>query len=1032
MPKWTNEQEMAIKKSGSNIIVSAGAGSGKTAVLSERVIEKIKNGIHVNELLILTFTKAAASEMKDRIRKKIAKLDEYKDELNLINSSYITTFDSYALSVVKKYHYLLNISNDIKITDESLVTLEKNKIIDSIFEELYKENNSDFESLIKDYCVKNDKVLRENILNIADKVNDKINKNEYLDFIKEYFFTDEYIDLLLDDYKSFINNKKRVIELELDNLSYYFEESLVDKVREVIKPLIECDINDLHLFSGISLPRFKYPSEESKKVKERFKSLLDDLISFGSFNTLNDIRLNIKSNKKNINTIALIVEKYINKLDNYKKLNNIYTFSDIASLSIKLLKENESIREEIKNSFKEIMIDEYQDTNDIQDIFISLIENNNVYMVGDIKQSIYRFRGSNPNIFKDKYDKYSVNNGGIKIDLIKNFRSRSEVLNNINDLFRLIMDDEIGGCNYKLSHEMIYGNTLYDDEKIKDFNYDMNIFEYDKSENYSNYEIEIFTIANDIKKKIESKMKVFDKETNKLRNINYNDFVIILDRSKYFNEYKKVFEYLGIPLTILKDDVLNSNSDLLLIKNIIDFILRINNNDFDVSFKYDFISIARSFLYEYTDQYIFDVIKNNKYKQTTIYSDLSSIESINSKTSNELLYEVLCKTNFYEKINKIGDYNNINVRLETIYNMSLNLNNLGLSIEEFVDYLDELNNSGIDIKYNAYNDSENSVKIMTIHASKGLEYPICYFSDLDHKFNLSDANNLIVTSSKYGLLIPSLDEDNDKNILKILYRYDYLKEEISEKIRLFYVALTRAREKIIIVLPKKDTIKLEKDDNGVIDKNRRLDFIKLSDLIYAIKDYLINYFSDVDISNINLTKDYLFNKSISRKLVFESDKLDVKEISIENEILDEKHFSKETSLLTKEDRNNMLYGTKIHEILEYIDFKNYNEELIKDKMIRNKISKLLNSKLFKDIKNANIYKEYEFVYNIDNIKYHGIIDLMIEHDDYIDIVDYKLKNLTEEKYLNQLNGYKNYISSLTNKKVNLYLYSILDETVESI
>ena len=164
MPKWTNEQEMAIKKSGSNIIVSAGAGSGKTAVLSERVIEKIKNGIHVNELLILTFTKAAASEMKDRIRKKIAKLDEYKDELNLINSSYITTFDSYALSVVKKYHYLLNISNDIKITDESLVTLEKNKIIDSIFEELYKENNSDFESLIKDYCVKNDKVLRENIL----------------------------------------------------------------------------------------------------------------------------------------------------------------------------------------------------------------------------------------------------------------------------------------------------------------------------------------------------------------------------------------------------------------------------------------------------------------------------------------------------------------------------------------------------------------------------------------------------------------------------------------------------------------------------------------------------------------------------------------------------------------------------------------------------------------------------------------------------------------------------------------------------
>ena len=153
MPRWTDEQWQAIEKSGTNILVSAGAGSGKTAVLSERVIHKIENGIHVNELLILTFTKAAASEMKDRIRKKIAKNENMKEELNLLNSSYITTFDSFALSVVKKYHYLLNISSNIGITDESIVKIQEKKILDSVFEDFYAKEDKEFINFISKYCL---------------------------------------------------------------------------------------------------------------------------------------------------------------------------------------------------------------------------------------------------------------------------------------------------------------------------------------------------------------------------------------------------------------------------------------------------------------------------------------------------------------------------------------------------------------------------------------------------------------------------------------------------------------------------------------------------------------------------------------------------------------------------------------------------------------------------------------------------------------------------------------------------------------
>ena len=198
MPRWTDEQWQAIEKSGSNILVSAGAGSGKTAVLSERVIHKIEHGIHVNELLILTFTKAAASERKDRIRKKIAKNENMKEELNLLNSSYITTFDSFALSVVKKYHYLLNISSDIGITDESIVSIKQKEILNQIFEDSYEKEYEQFINLVNTYCVKNDKKLREIILKICNKIDSFINKEEYLTFVKEELFSEQNINKIID------------------------------------------------------------------------------------------------------------------------------------------------------------------------------------------------------------------------------------------------------------------------------------------------------------------------------------------------------------------------------------------------------------------------------------------------------------------------------------------------------------------------------------------------------------------------------------------------------------------------------------------------------------------------------------------------------------------------------------------------------------------------------------------------------------------------------------------------------------------
>ena len=1038
MPKWTKEQEEAIIKSGSNIIVSAGAGSGKTAVLSERVINKIQNGIHVNELLILTFTRAAADEMKDRIRKKIGKIPEFKDELTLLSSAYITTFDSFALSVVKKYHYLLNISSNIAITDESIVKLEQKKILDNIFEKFYKEKNENFINLIKKYCIKNDKSLKSNILSLCNKISDYIDRDEFIDNVINNFYEEENVNNLLTKYKEFINDKKKEIMLELDNMNMYFDYDYCMSLQNSCLGILNADIDELHLYESIKLPSSPRGSEEeAKEAKANLKKLVDELISYGNYGTLKDIKNDILSSKETVITILEIVKNYLSEVEKYKKENNIYTFSDISRLSIKILKENESVRDELKYSFKEIMIDEYQDTNDVQDIFISMIANNNVYMVGDIKQSIYRFRGSNPNIFKEKYSNYSKNIGGYKIDLIKNFRSRYEVLDNINKVFDLIMDSSLGSAEYRETHEMVYGNTAYDSEKINDFNYDFEVLEYmnnKKETGFDNSEVEIFIIAKDIKDKMKNKLKVFDKETSKLRDATYNDFVIILDRSKYFDSFKKIFEYLDIPLTILKDGKLNASTDIYLIKNIVDLIIHINDNNLNEDFKYDFVSIARSFLYEYTDENIFDIINSKNYKETTIYKDFSSIKNINIKTSNEIFNDILDITDFYNKLYKIGDYENTNVRLETISKLSSSLSNLGLSIIDFRDYLNDIIENNEDIKYTTFSSNSDSVKILTIHKSKGLEYPVCYFADLDHEFNTSELKDKFICDKNYGLIVPSNMEDITTSVIKELYKKDFIKEEISEKIRLFYVALTRAREKMVIVLPEKETKKLEKNENGVIEEIRRLSFSKLSDFMYGVKDYLDKYFKTIDITKLGLTKDYQYNKTINIKDNTNiKDDIKVEEINIKNDITEEKHFSKEKNILsTKDEIKMMKYGTRIHEYLELIDYKNPNLSLIKDTFIKDKIEKFLNNDLLKNIKDSNIYHEYEFYYEKDNINYHGIIDLMLEYDEHIDIIDFKLKSITDDNYKSQLYGYKNYIENITNKKVNTYLYSILNEKIESI
>ena len=446
MPSWTKEQESAIYECGKNIIVSAGAGSGKTAVLSERVLEKVMHGTDVDRLLILTFTKAAAAEMKERIRKKIKK-NNLVEQLNKLDNSYITTFDSYSLSIVKKYHYLLNVKKNVNIIENNVLNIKTQEYLDEVMEEKYLEKDNNFCKLINDFCIKDDDDIKASILNLNNKLNMKYDKKEYLNNYLEKYYSEEYIMDKIKQYEELLKSKVKLFDITLYKLGDMVDTDYFTKLMDMCNNLINSDnYHDIKTSVEVitRLPNLPRGSDEfTKKTKDDLKGVLDEIKSLTYFTSIDEIKNNILMTKPYVEAIIDIINKLDSKIEFYKHENDLYDFVDISKMAIKVVMENNNIRDEIKNYFLEILVDEYQDTSDLQEAFISLICNDDLYMVGDVKQSIYRFRNANPNIFREKYNNYEKNNGGMKIDLLKNFRSREEVLNNINLIFDYIMSDSI-------------------------------------------------------------------------------------------------------------------------------------------------------------------------------------------------------------------------------------------------------------------------------------------------------------------------------------------------------------------------------------------------------------------------------------------------------------------------------------------------------------------------------------------------------------------------------------------------------------
>ena len=796
---YTKPQQEAIIAKGENIIVSAGAGSGKTQVLTQRVVHFIKNeGYHLNEFLILTFTNLAAGEMKERIRKELEKqgLDASKD----VDLAEISTFDSYALKLVKKYHVLLNVSNDISIVDGSIISVRKRTMLNDILEEYYQGEDDDFNRMIKRFCFKDDSDILSLLLMLYDKKSKS--DDDYLDNFVNRYYNLEYIYELVEYVSNKLKEKLRELLPLLNKLpnipiSTKDKRSYGDLVRLQLEKLYDAKEYDDYLkFLKFDIEIPKKPKNAKDDSIDEFEKKFSDLLDFASNlppskdafieNYQNDISI--------ANKLIEIVRKLDQRILEFKEKYQVFEFNDIAKMALKLVKENQEIKESIKNSLKMIMIDEYQDTSLIQENFINEIENNNVYMVGDVKQSIYRFRDAKSEIFTNKYNKYKEHNGGRVIDLNKNFRSRKEVLDDINYLFKQIMNDDCGGANYAKDHIIEFGNKSY---AKNSYNNNAEFLIYDPRNHKNSVDVEARLIAQDIINKMNSRYQVFDGKQG-LRDCKFSDFCILMDRGVEFEKYVKIFNEYQIPLYMVKDENITSNDCVTILTNLLKLIKYIFDDDFNsTGFIHTFVSIARSFIYEYGDDKIYEICCNKAFYNDPIIKDIKDIINKNSHLSiSDLFEEILFSLNFYYRIIRLGNVIKNEQYIDQFLSMIKQMVGLDYTIDDLIIFMSYVNEYNIKLTLPSVGSELDNVQIMTIHKSKGLEFNIVYYSGLTANFNREEIKAKM-SLCDYGLVL----HNEYLNVIKMINEDHEVLEDTSEKIRLFYVALTRAREKMIFLYP---------------------------------------------------------------------------------------------------------------------------------------------------------------------------------------------------------------------------------------
>lgn len=859
--EWTSEQKSAISTKGSALIVSAAAGSGKTAVLVERVIQSILEGASIERYLIVTFTVAAAGEMRERIANAISeKLSEspYNKHLQrqnvLVHKAKICTIDSFCIDLVRSNFNLLDISPDFKIADETELALIKQAICDEIIEEGYSSADKDFFNLADNFgSDKSDSTLNDIIFKIANVLETVPFSDKWLQKTISFYsdenkiWLDEAIGSVLDMILQYINAYNTVM-VELADYPELYEKykytfcADMEMLEDVVLSLKNKKWNSSReKATSYEFPRMpsvrgftEHPAKQrASKIRDLLKKDIASLEN-GLFSlTEEDMKEDLARLKPLISSLFEVVKKYETALWEEKTKLNILTFSDIAKLTIKLLvDEVDETTKEIKPTqiavqtaalFDEIMIDEYQDTNEVQDLIFGSISKNrsNVFIVGDVKQSIYRFRSACPQIFISR--KEGADGSASKlINLSKNFRSRKTVLDFINFFYSQTMTKSFGEMDYN-EKEMLYLGA--DFEEQAGYETEIDILEYtssteneDEAEALSRDEKEAIYVAKRVKAFIDEGFLVYDNELKAKRKVREGDFSILLRSLKNRGEiFRSALERVGVSAFC---EATASYFDAYEIEMVISLLQAIDNPYNDIPllaamrspiFSFSPDELAKIRLYD-TRGYYYNAVQKAAAENEKCQRLIEKLAQFRALSRDLPVYRLLMHIyNDTALFSLVGGMDGGFMRQENLNQLCRHAKNFEAAsikgLYGFVNFINKIIEEKGDLSGAKASPAGNSVLVTTIHKSKGLEFPVCIVAGCSVQFNKSDLYAPLLIHQDYGIGIRIRDVEKlaeyttmPREVIKNILQ----REALSEELRILYVAMTRAKEKLIITTAVKN------------------------------------------------------------------------------------------------------------------------------------------------------------------------------------------------------------------------------------
>ena len=930
--KFTPEQQRVIELHNSNILVSAAAGSGKTAVLVERIIRMICDGEHpadIDRLLIVTFTNAAAAEMRERIAAGItARLEtdpgneHIQKQSALLHNAQITTIDSFSLFLIRNHFNEIGLDPDFRVADEGEIKLLQQEVLAQLLEDAYAgqfvpEAPEQFHACVEYFCPGGrESVLEQHILNLSRYAGSFPWPAEWLEERKNDYAAGDMEALVCSDYGQYLTERvNRTVEgcleklrevkrlCELPDGPYMYGE-LTEAEIEQLERLTSCkDLEEqaakVPAVTFARLPSKKDDSvdpakrELAKAIRNSVKDTLSDL-SESYFKTPLELAVEQgKACREPLRILLDLVLEFDRRLLAAKQERHLIDFSDMEHYVLQILLKREKVEEtggtgtdhaetkyrivpsdvamEYRQYFQEILIDEYQDSNLVQEYLLSAISGEeegryNRFMVGDVKQSIYKFRLARPELFLEKYDTYQETGDLCRIDLAKNFRSRIQVVDAVNDVFSRIMSREIGGIAYD-DKAALYPGAVYPAQEDPAYGSELLLIRKpEKGEreesgigeqhaegagvlvDYDNVrQLEALAIAARIKQ-LKGSLKVMEKSTGELRPVRYSDMVILLrTTSGWDEEFKKILEQQGIPVYITSK---TGYFGALEVQELLQFLRVLDNPRQDIPL----FGVMQSVFGGFTQEEIAQIRsggEGHSRKRMTLYEALKEVaqsgrtveegEEISAGESAGEEAELSQKADTF--LQRIGhyrdltpftsirdllqrilddyDYLNYVTALPTGSKRRANVEMLltkasafektsYFGLFHFIRYMEQLEKYDVDYgEADTLDENADVVRIMSIHKSKGLEFPVVFVSGLSKRFNMQDANQSLIVDMDLGVAVDYVDSVRrikNKTLRRAVLSAKMKEDNLAEELRVLYVALTRAREKLILtaVLDKAD------------------------------------------------------------------------------------------------------------------------------------------------------------------------------------------------------------------------------------